>query len=39
MSRKIVNIGGTIHAREKLFLQTPQGIKDRFNIDVRVLKK
>ncbi|MDY8023896.1 CoA-disulfide reductase [Paenibacillus polymyxa] len=32
-------IGGTIHAREKLFLQTPQGIRDRFNIDVRVLKE
>ncbi len=30
-------IGGTIHAREKLFLQTPQGIRERFNIDVRVL--
>lgn len=32
-------IGGTIHAREKLFLQTPQGIRDHFNIDVRVLKE
>ncbi|OMF31906.1 CoA-disulfide reductase [Paenibacillus peoriae] len=32
-------IGGAIHAREKLFLQTPQGIRDRFNIDVRVLKE
>ncbi|SEK04419.1 CoA-disulfide reductase [Paenibacillus polymyxa] len=32
-------IGGTIQAREKLFLQTPQGIRDRFNIDVRVLKE
>ncbi|MGM1022135.1 MAG: CoA-disulfide reductase [Bacillota bacterium] len=29
-------IGETIRAREKLFLQTPQGIRDRFNIDVRV---
>ncbi|TKH39681.1 CoA-disulfide reductase [Paenibacillus polymyxa] len=32
-------IGGTIQAREKLFLQTPQGIRDRFNIDVRVQKE
>ncbi|MEK4730334.1 CoA-disulfide reductase [Paenibacillus sp. FSL L8-0641] len=32
-------IGGAIPAREKLFLQTPQGIRDRFNIDVRVLKE
>ncbi|MEK5318207.1 CoA-disulfide reductase [Paenibacillus sp. FSL L8-0644] len=32
-------IGGVIPAREKLFLQTPQGIRDRFNIDVRVLKE
>lgn len=32
-------IGGTIQAREKLFLQTPQGIRDRFNIDVQVLKE
>ncbi|WP_028541156.1 CoA-disulfide reductase [Paenibacillus sp. UNCCL52] len=32
-------IGGAIHAREKLFFQTPQGIRDRFNIDVRVLKE
>lgn len=32
-------IGGTIHVREKLFLQTPQGIRERFNIDVRVLKE
>ncbi|MFC3747882.1 CoA-disulfide reductase [Paenibacillus sp. GCM10012306] len=30
-------IGGSINSREKLFLQTPKGIKDRFNIDVRVL--
>lgn len=29
-------IGETITAREKLFLQTPEGIRDRFNIDVRV---
>lgn len=29
-------IGETITAREKLFLQTPEGIHDRFNIDVRV---
>ncbi|WP_342427862.1 FAD-dependent oxidoreductase [Paenibacillus sp. FSL L8-0158] len=32
-------IGGAIPARGKLFLQTPQGIRDRFNIDVRVLKE
>ncbi len=32
-------IGGTIQTREKLFLQTPQGIRDRFNIDVRVQKE
>lgn len=29
-------IGETIDSREKLFLQTPAGIKARFNIDVRV---
>ncbi|SET00275.1 DsrE/DsrF/DrsH-like family protein [Paenibacillus sp. NFR01] len=29
-------IGGTIAEREKLFVQTPEGIKARFNIDVRV---
>ncbi len=29
-------IGGAITRREKLFLQTPRGFKDRFNIDVRV---
>lgn len=32
-------IGGTIQEREKLFLQTPQGIRERFNIDVRVLNE
>ncbi|WP_179031382.1 CoA-disulfide reductase [Paenibacillus kribbensis] len=32
-------IGGTIQAREKLFVQTPQGIRERFNIDVRVLNE
>lgn len=30
-------IGGSIDSREKLFLQTPQGIRQRFNIDVRTL--
>lgn len=30
-------IGETIDSRDKLFLQTPKGIKERFNIDVRVL--
>ncbi|WP_151736235.1 CoA-disulfide reductase [Paenibacillus tengchongensis] len=30
-------IGGTITSRERLFLQTPEGIRSRFNIDVRVL--
>ncbi|ASA20650.1 CoA-disulfide reductase [Paenibacillus donghaensis] len=29
-------IGGAIDSREKLFVQTPKGIRDRFNIDVRV---
>ncbi len=29
-------IGGTIEKREKLLLQTPEGMKDRFNLDVRV---
>ncbi|GGF69732.1 CoA-disulfide reductase [Paenibacillus albidus] len=29
-------IGGAIDSRDKLFLQTPQGIKDRFNIEVNV---
>lgn len=29
-------IGGTIQEREKLLVQTPQGLKDRFAIDVRV---
>ena len=29
-------IGGTIQEREKLLVQTPKGMKDRFNIDVRV---
>jgi NADPH-dependent 2,4-dienoyl-CoA reductase/sulfur reductase-like enzyme/rhodanese-related sulfurtransferase len=29
-------IGGAITRREKLFLQTPQGFKSRFNIDVKV---
>lgn len=29
-------IGGTIEDRERLFLQTPQSFKNRFNIDVRV---
>lgn len=32
-------IGGTIESRDKLFLQTPAGIKARFNIDVRVQKE
>ncbi|OKP89090.1 CoA-disulfide reductase [Paenibacillus sp. P32E] len=30
-------IGETIDSREKLFLQTPKGIQQRFNIDVRTL--
>ncbi|MCE3200293.1 FAD-dependent oxidoreductase [Paenibacillus sonchi] len=30
-------IGETIGSREKLFLQTPEGIRQRFNIDVRTL--
>ncbi|MEK8212921.1 CoA-disulfide reductase [Paenibacillus sp. FSL L8-0463] len=30
-------IGEAIDSRDKLFLQTPKGIKERFNIDVRVL--
>ena len=29
-------IGGTIEDRERLFLQTPQSFKNRFNVDVRV---
>ncbi|WP_054940019.1 CoA-disulfide reductase [Paenibacillus ihuae] len=29
-------IGESINSREKLFLQTPEGIRARFNIDVRV---
>lgn len=29
-------IGGSISSRDKLFVQTPEGIKARFNIDVRV---
>ncbi|NLL55711.1 MAG: FAD-dependent oxidoreductase [Clostridiales bacterium] len=29
-------IGGTIKEREKLFVQTVEGLKSRFNIDVRV---
>ena len=29
-------IGGAISRREKLFLQTPQGFKSRFNIEVKV---
>ena len=29
-------IGSTIKEREKLLVQTPKGMKDRFNIDVRV---
>lgn len=30
------HIGGTISKREKLLLQSPQSMKDRFNLDVRV---
>ena len=29
-------IGGVIPERDELFLQTPEGMKKRFNIDVRV---
>lgn len=29
-------IGGTIKDRDKLLVQTPQSMKDRFNIDVRI---
>ena len=29
-------IGGTISERDRLFLQTPQSFKNRFNVDVRV---
>ena len=29
-------IGGTIEERDRLFLQTPQSFKNRFNVDVRV---
>ncbi len=32
-------IGGVIEERDKLLLQTPQAIKDRFNIDVRVFSE
>jgi len=30
------HIGGVIKDRDKLFIQTPESFKDRFNIDVRV---
>lgn len=30
------HIGGTIKSRDNLFLQTPEGFRNRFNIDVRV---
>ncbi len=33
------HIGGTIEKREKLLLQTPKSLKDRFNLDVRVLSE
>lgn len=29
-------IGGTIEDREKLLVQTPEGIKSKFNVDVRI---
>ncbi len=32
-------IGGIIQERDKLLLQTPQAIKDRFNVDVRVFSE
>ncbi len=32
-------IGGIIEERDKLLLQTPQAIKDRFNVDVRVFSE
>ncbi|PYG87116.1 NADPH-dependent 2,4-dienoyl-CoA reductase/sulfur reductase-like enzyme [Ruminiclostridium sufflavum DSM 19573] len=32
-------IGGVIQERDKLLLQTPQAIKDRFNIDVRIFSE
>ena len=33
------HIGGTIEHREELFLQTPEGFKSRFEIDVRVMSE
>ncbi len=30
------HIGGTIEDRDKLLVQTPQSMKDRFNLDVRI---
>ncbi len=33
------HIGGTIEKRDKLLLQTPESLKDRFNLDVRVLSE
>ena len=33
------HIGGVIEHREKLLLQTPEGFKCRYNIDVRVLSE
>ncbi len=32
-------VGGIIQERDKLLLQTPQAIKDRFNVDVRVFSE
>ena len=31
------HIGGTIHKREALLLQTPESLNERYNLDVRVL--
>ena len=31
------HIGGTIHKRDALLLQTPESLKERYNLDVRVL--
>jgi NADPH-dependent 2,4-dienoyl-CoA reductase/sulfur reductase-like enzyme len=33
------HIGGTIHKRDALLLQTPESLNERYNLDVRVFQK